>query len=61
MLKGFDKGAMGENIREGKRAGLSERGAVMQSLKRAKASMKSAETMPKLKGMKPGGKIKAGC
>ena len=47
-MKGFDKGAMGENIREGKRAGLSERGAVMQSMKRSKASMKSAETMPSM-------------
>lgn len=49
MLKGFDKGSMGENIREGKRAGLSERGAVMQSMKRSKASQKDVAmpSMPK--------------
>lgn len=48
MLKGFDKGAMGENIREGKRAGLSEKDAVMQSMKRSKASQKDAQTMPSM-------------
>lgn len=41
MLKGNSKGIMGENVREGKRNGLSERDAVMVSMKNSKKDSKS--------------------
>lgn len=42
MLKGNEKGIMGENVREAKRSGLSEREAVMVSMKNSKKDKKSS-------------------
>lgn len=40
MLKGDDKGAVGENVRELKNKGLSERDAVLVSMKNSKKKSK---------------------
>ncbi len=41
MLKGLGKGIAGENIRSGKRLGLSERDAVLSDMKRTKREAKA--------------------
>lgn len=40
MLKGTDKGVVGENVREAKKAGMSERDAVLVSMKKSKVEVK---------------------
>jgi hypothetical protein len=44
VLKGKSKGVVGENIREAKSKGLSERDAVLVSMKKSKAEVKKEKS-----------------
>lgn len=45
MLKGSDKGVVSENMREAKKMGMSERDAVLVSMKNSKKEMKANKNM----------------
>ena len=45
MLKGTDKGIIGENIREAKKRGLSERDAILVSMKNTPKKKSKKESM----------------